>query len=329
MRLRYGRYSLHKGVQKIKTKTALVLSTLVLAVGGTGGMAIATFGTAHASPTPQVVYDALPGVSPATSYTSQPFQAQQVSEFGDLVHLGGTSRVLNNVTVSMSDYAPFADYSSNTRYSSNPVNWTHPITLNVYNVVSGTPNAVGSLIGTVTQTIAIPWRPAGDTTCPLAYGTDYQWKDGSGVCRYGYAFNATFDLSGLNATLPSAVIVTVAFNTQSYGSDPIGTDGPYNSLNVAVPENQTVSVGSDDANSVFLSSTWPGAFVNGSLAGLGLKEDTGWAPYGTVAMQITATAAKDQCKDNGWKNFNNPTFKNQGDCVSFVVSNGKSVHQID
>ncbi|HEX3095558.1 MAG TPA: hypothetical protein VHQ20_00375 [Patescibacteria group bacterium] len=27
-----------------------------------------------------------------------------------------------------------------------------------------------------------------------------------------------------------------------------------------------------------------------------------------------------QCKDNGWKTFNNPTFKNQGDCVSFVVS---------
>lgn len=27
---------------------------------------------------------------------------------------------------------------------------------------------------------------------------------------------------------------------------------------------------------------------------------------------------KEQCKNNGWKTFNNPTFKNQGDCVSFV-----------
>lgn len=33
---------------------------------------------------------------------------------------------------------------------------------------------------------------------------------------------------------------------------------------------------------------------------------------------------KDQCKNNGWKAFNNPTFKNQGDCVSFVASNGKA-----
>lgn len=27
---------------------------------------------------------------------------------------------------------------------------------------------------------------------------------------------------------------------------------------------------------------------------------------------------KDQCKNNGWKTYNNPSFKNQGDCVSFV-----------
>jgi len=30
---------------------------------------------------------------------------------------------------------------------------------------------------------------------------------------------------------------------------------------------------------------------------------------------------KDQCKDNGWKTFNNPAFKNQGTCVSYVQSN--------
>ena len=30
---------------------------------------------------------------------------------------------------------------------------------------------------------------------------------------------------------------------------------------------------------------------------------------------------KDQCKKNGWKTFTNPSFKNQGDCVSFVEKN--------
>jgi probable HAF family extracellular repeat protein len=27
---------------------------------------------------------------------------------------------------------------------------------------------------------------------------------------------------------------------------------------------------------------------------------------------------KDQCKNNGWQTFTNPTFKNQGDCIQFV-----------
>jgi hypothetical protein len=34
--------------------------------------------------------------------------------------------------------------------------------------------------------------------------------------------------------------------------------------------------------------------------------------------------SKDQCKKDGWKSFNNPSFKNQGDCVSFVATGGKN-----
>jgi glucuronoarabinoxylan endo-1,4-beta-xylanase len=35
--------------------------------------------------------------------------------------------------------------------------------------------------------------------------------------------------------------------------------------------------------------------------------------------------SKDQCKNGGWKNFTNPAFKNQGDCVSFVATGGKNL----
>lgn len=34
---------------------------------------------------------------------------------------------------------------------------------------------------------------------------------------------------------------------------------------------------------------------------------------------------KNQCKDNGWETFNNPTFNNQGDCVSYLQSNPNAV----
>lgn len=261
-----------------------ILFSLVVAFVGIFTLASSAFAATS------VIYNALPSVDPATSYPSQPFQAQQVYEFGDLIHLGGTDRVLNSITVTMSDYALYSTYSSDSRYMDNQVSWTHPITLNVYNVVTGTPNTVGTLLGSVTQAITIPWRPVGDDTCPLAYGTDHQWRDSTDRCNYGYAFNATFDLSGLNLTLPEDIIVSVAFNTQSYGVTPMGVDGPYNSLNVAVPDNQAVIVGSNDPNSVFLSSTWAGAFVNGSLAGTGFVEDTGWTPNGTVAMRVTTTS---------------------------------------
>lgn len=33
---------------------------------------------------------------------------------------------------------------------------------------------------------------------------------------------------------------------------------------------------------------------------------------------------KDECKNGGWMSFNSPFFKNQGDCVSFVASQGKA-----
>ena len=29
----------------------------------------------------------------------------------------------------------------------------------------------------------------------------------------------------------------------------------------------------------------------------------------------------DQCKNGGWRQFTNPTFRNQGDCVSFTQHN--------
>jgi hypothetical protein len=280
----------------------------------------------------ETVYDALPSISPETNYPSQPFQAQQTNEFGDYIHLGGTARTLNTVTVTMSDWAKYSSYSGDSQYNSNSATWTHPITLNVYNVVSGTPNTVGTLLGTVTQTITIPWRPESDPSCgPTSNGTGWK-KDGVCYNYSGIAFNALFDLSGLNVTLPDDIIVSVAYNTQTYGLVPIGVNGPYNSLNVAVPPSQSVTVGSDDSNDkVFWNTETAGYYTDGGTGGVGtFREDTNWTPYGTVALQITASAPDvvptdmNQCKEDGWMTFTAPSFKNQGACVSYVQSNEKA-----
>ena len=38
----------------------------------------------------------------------------------------------------------------------------------------------------------------------------------------------------------------------------------------------------------------------------------------------TAPTSKDDCKDGGWQSFNDPAFKNQGDCVSYFATDGKN-----
>lgn len=66
---------------------------------------------------------------------------------------------------------------------------------------------------------------------------------------------------------------------------------------------------------------------------ISLITDGGWMSTGTqtilfdnvqingVLYTFDPPKDKDQCKEDGWKLFNAPSFKNQGDCVSFITSN--------
>jgi hypothetical protein len=42
---------------------------------------------------------------------------------------------------------------------------------------------------------------------------------------------------------------------------------------------------------------------------------------GEVVGDSAKPTSKDDCKNGGWMNFQDPAFKNQGQCVSYVVSN--------
>ena len=299
--------------------TVLALITAVSLLGGT---------TAHAASTPTTIYDATP-TALAPNIASLGFEATSTSEFGDFVHLGGTNRILNTVTITLSDWALYSDYSSDARYMGNPATWSHPITVNVYSNHLGANGAPDTLLISRTQNVTIPWRPVADPTCPGA--TAYRASDGA--CYNGIAFNATVDMSIPATTLPTDVIVGVAYNTADYGAAPIHLSGPYNSLNVGVPTGQTASVGIDDnADNVFWNTSFPGFYADGGAAGVGtFRQDTLWAPNGTVAIRITASPApvgpptnSNQCKSGGGKSFTNPTFKNQGDCVAFVSTGGRN-----
>ncbi len=292
----------------------VIVAALAVVTSIAASAAIAGGGTA-------TVYDAVPSVL-APNVASLGFEATSTSEFGDYVHLGGTNRHLASVTVTMSDWAVYADYSADARYSGNSATWTHPITVNVYSNHLGANGAPDTVLATTTSTVTIPWRPATDLTCG-----DSAWRAADHLCYHGIAFNGTFDFSDSNVTLPDDVIIGVAYNTADYGSVPIHQPGPYNSLNVGVPTGQTATIGTDDnPDNVFWNTSYGPFYADGGAAGVGIfRQDTAWAPNGTVAFRVTASGAvagnAGDCKNGGWESLSRGDgtgFKNQGDCIQYV-----------
>src|ERR1019366_8519745 len=123
------------------------------------------------------------------------------------------------------------------------------------------------------------------------YGVGFAYKAADGSCNNGIAFNAVFDMSSLHVTLPNDVIVGVAYNTADYGAVPSHVAGPYNSLNVGIPNSQLATVGTDDnVDNVFWNTSYAPFYTDHGTAGVGIfRQDTNWAPNGTVAFQITAS----------------------------------------
>ena len=111
-----------------------------------------------------LIYDNLPSPLPP-SLVSQSFQAWRVSQFGDLVSLAGGERDLTSATVAMVTWGYFSKYNAPT--DTNTGGWTEPaITLNLYNVDnSGSSPAPGALLGSVTESAFVPWRPEPTPSC--------------------------------------------------------------------------------------------------------------------------------------------------------------------
>ncbi len=189
--------------------------------------------------TSESVFNSIPDPLPG-NLPSQPYQAQQAAEFGDHIQFAGTARNLSSVTVTLSNWARHSEYPDMPADG-----FSHPLTLNIYNVdKSGAVPALGTLVASVTQDFVMQWRPEGDPSCPnTGYGAGFAWKAANGTCYNGFAFNIVFDLSGEGIVLPDEIIYGIASNTETWGYDPIGAPGPYNSLNFAVNNISTPSTG--------------------------------------------------------------------------------------
>ncbi len=269
---------------------------LAVALVGVCAAALLAAGGALAAGTP--VYDSVPAPVPG-NVPSQAFQATQTSEFGDQVTLAGTNRLVTTVDVLLSSWG----CESGAWFSSDCVTapgatFTHPITVNLYNVGSG--GAVGSLIATQTVTATIPYRPSADVAC-----SGGRWSDGT-TCFSGKAAVVSVDFTSQAVTLPDTVIVGVAYNTSGFGASPLGyaqpcnatpQGCPYDSLNVGLNTTSTPSVGTDaDPDSAYLDSETAGQYCDAGIGGTSsFRLDAGcWSGY-VPALRINAATALNGC----------------------------------
>ena len=225
------------------------------------------------SAAPLPIYSNYPSPVPG-NVNSEAFLAQTVSEVGDRIQFEpSTPRLLDSVQVLMSSWGCEAGTWNGSDCVTTPgATFSHPITLNFYNV--GPSNAVGSLLGTRTQTFAIPYRPsADDVNC--TGGNDGKWFNGT-ACSNGFATPITFDLTSLSLTVPDEVIVSIAFNTTSYGASPIGASTcsatpqgcGYDSLNVGLVTNVTSGANPAPNDAYLYAATSGGSGYCSSVGGL-------------------------------------------------------------
>ena len=250
----------------------LVLATLLLTC--------VLVGARPASAATITLYDSIPATLPG-NLVSQPYQAQQTRQFGQAITLAGGGGVYDlTVTVLMSNWA----YESTYQTVGTSTGFNVPMTLNLF-TDPGTGAAVSSAFATSTVSAAIPWRPEpGTGGCT---GTTYRAADGQ--CYNGSLSTVTFNFGSVN--LPANLIYGLAFNTQTWGYNPTGVPGPYNSLNFALASSNP-SVGADTVpGTVYWDTLTAAWYTDLGVGGVGtFRRDTGWSPY-TPAATFTATVA--------------------------------------
>ena len=185
------------------------------------------------------VYSNIPINMPGNVPSEGP-EAYFFSELGLGVNIEPTAvgATMHKATVVMSSWACQQGNWQGGCVTKPNATFNQPLTLNIYSASGDVPMA---LLGSVTDTFKIPYRPsANPALCPE---TPNKWYDtAASTCRNGLATLVTFNLTPLHLVLPANVIVTVAYNTSDAGPHPLGAlpcrstvaGCPYDSLNIGL-----------------------------------------------------------------------------------------------
>jgi hypothetical protein len=258
----------------------------------------------------QTVYNNLPRPLPGNVGSEGP-EAYAFAELGDGLTLTANTGTIGKVTVIMSSWACYSgNWFSSNCITPSGATFSQPLTINIYSVNDTVSlPAVGSLLGTITQTFDLPYRPSSDSAhCPDDYAGSSRWYNSKDkTCYHGLAVPATVNYSNQHIPIPTngKIVVTVAYNTTHYGPNPIGESAscfrtsagcPYDSLNISTDTTSGTFVSAPlDANGIFVNYRLPNSSCTGAIATGVLLDDTApgcWAGYHPqIAVRANTNAA--------------------------------------
>lgn len=301
MPLKYSKYSFRSGVEKVKTRTAVALSAVVLAISGGTGLSLALFGSAHAA-------DAAITVTTADPQGWAFFDDNGNGGSGAFVDGPGTPPIGTGS-------AQLALTASNQGY------------------------ALGNAMGGGTRLDAIT---------DLGYSTYVQ--TGNNTVAPALQLNVDSDVTDANTSWQGRLVY------EPYYTHTV-TDGTWQTWNT-MDNAQSGDVGNWWFSNGTLATntectqaapcTWsevltalPNAGINTTAPGVVFKAGSNWgvdtftgnvdafmlgtadgvSTYNFEAQSVTVPTVptvKADCKGEGWMNFSDVTFKNQGQCVAYV-----------
>lgn len=226
-----------------------------------------------------------------------------------------------------------------------------------YNIVPTIGSTAGFTTVTFDPTQAYPVTTRGSSpfTCPSIPADMDLLSPGSNIRAFALNVGDTSVSDvGIGGYLDN-VVVSIGLHTTTYDFEPntapvalddeysvdedvvliVGAPGVLGNDTDAESDSLTAILVTDVTNGVLVlnsdgSFTYtPNADYNGADS-FTYKAYDGALDSNTVTVSITVNPVdepvlpptnKDQCKNDGWKTFNNPSYKNQGECVSFVEKN--------
>lgn len=176
----------------------------------------------------------------------------------------------------------------------------------------------------------------------LEYST-YRTSGGAALA-IALQFNIDVDSTDLNTGWQSRLVYepyyTHTVNTGSWQTwNTLDDAGTGNWWFAGAPQSSVCGIG-NPCTWTELNTAFPNAQIHPTFGAILFKAGGGWVGFdGNVdaftigingdettydfeaSAPLTSPETKDECKNGGWMTFNNPEFKNQGDCVSYVSSN--------